>query len=418
MQSTPINSTFRLQWLLVDMNSFFASCEQQDNPELRGQPVGVVPMMADNTSILAASYEAKAFGIKTGTKVFEAKKLCPNIKLVCGGHKKYVHYHHKILEAIEKVCPIKKTLSIDEVACELIGREQIFENAIAIAQNIKNKILEDVGECLTTSIGLGPNIMIAKIASDLKKPNGLIAIPKEQIPEKLGHLDVSVISGVGRQMKYHLNSKGIYKINDILRLSSMEFRNLWGGIVGTRLYLELKGESYQRPETQSSSLSHQHVLPPHLRQLPEAYKVVIKLLFKGCTRLRDSKKKTQGLYFKIKFLDNTKIEKHFRFKSSDDSFFMAHLIKDYLKEHKDEINRKRSKPIKVGIALTDLTIESTEQMSFFDEPRKNKLNQVMDIINERFGSNTLVSGVYLDIVHEAKTKIAFSNIPDLEDEFD
>ena len=102
----------KIQWLLVDLNSFFASCEQQDRPELRHKPIAVVPMITDSTSVIAASYEAKLCGIKTGTKVFEAKKMCPGIQFISGGHKKYVEFNHRIIDAIDEICPVEKVLSI------------------------------------------------------------------------------------------------------------------------------------------------------------------------------------------------------------------------------------------------------------------------------------------------------------------
>lgn len=412
----------KLKWMLVDLNSFFASCEQQERPHLRGKPVAVVPMLADNTSVLAASYEAKRLGIKTGTKVFEAKKLCPEIQFVTGGHKKYVEYHHKIIEAIHSVCPVKKVLSIDEMACELIGREQNYENAVDIARRIKNKILSDVGECMTSSVGIGPNIMIAKIASDLQKPDGLIAIPKSQIPERLGPLDVSVISGVGRSMKAQLNQKGIYKISDILSKDPSEFKKIWGSIVGFRLAEELRGEDYGRAATQNASLSHEHVLPPNLRDITSAYKILIKLMFKACFRLRKQNKKATGLYIKMRMLNGEKLSKDFRFQASDDSFQMARLIQQemriwFSKENLKGKNKNSFKPIKVGMALMGMTEAQAQQTSFFDDPKKERIIQAMDVVNNRYGHNTLVSGSFLDILDEAKSKIAFSNIPGVDDEF-
>ena len=114
----------RLNWLFVDMNSYFASVEQDTRPELRGRPVAIVPMMADTTCCLAASYEAKAFGVKTGTIVADAKRLCPGLVLVEARHELYVQYHHRIVEAVESCLPVTAVLSVDEMACRLMGRER------------------------------------------------------------------------------------------------------------------------------------------------------------------------------------------------------------------------------------------------------------------------------------------------------
>lgn len=399
---------YRLQWLLVDLNSFFASCEQQDNPSLRNKPIAVVPMFAENTSVLAASYEAKKFGVKTGTKVFEARKLCPGIQFVCTGHRKYVEYHHRIVEVVHKICPVEKILSIDEMVCRLIGREQEYENALDIARRIKKIILDEVGECLTSSVGLGPNISIAKIASDMQKPNGLVAIPKELIPEKLGHMEVQAISGIGYNMKQKLNQKGYFKISDLLKISEHELQNVWGSIIGLRMGKELRGEDVQRGNNKSHAFSHEHVLPPDLRSKLGSYRIIQKLLFKGCSRLRDERRRAQGLAISIRYMDGSRFEKSIQFQDSDDSFFMTKLVDQAY------IEVENKKPIKVGVVLFGLTEPGIEQFSFFDNQKKNKINQIMDLINDKYGANSLISAAYLDVVGEAKSRISFNHIPDLK----
>src|SRR5208283_4193392 len=109
----------KLRWLVADLNSYFASCEQQEDPRLRGKPVAVAPLIADTTCAIAASYAAKAYGVKTGTKIGEAKRMCPDLIVVQSRPKLYVEYHHRILDAIEACIPIEHVMSIDEVACTL-----------------------------------------------------------------------------------------------------------------------------------------------------------------------------------------------------------------------------------------------------------------------------------------------------------
>src|SRR6185437_6694085 len=158
----------RLPWLLLDLNSYFASVEQELRPELRGRPIAVVPVMADTTCSIAASYEAKAFGVRTGTRVSDAKQMCPGIVLVEGRHEVYVDYHNRIVEAVEQCVPVSAVLSIDEMASSLVGREQPLSAALNLAQRIKASIRENVGSTLRCSIGLAPNRYLAKIASDME----------------------------------------------------------------------------------------------------------------------------------------------------------------------------------------------------------------------------------------------------------
>jgi DNA polymerase IV len=401
----------KIQWLLVDLNSYFASCEQQDNPSLRGKPVAVVPMITDSTSVIAASFEAKLCGIKTGTRVSEAKKMCPGIQFISGGHKKYIEYHHKIIDAIDEICPVEKVLSIDEMACRLLGRECELENAIIIAKKIKQNIIDKVGVCMTTSVGLGPNILIAKIASDMMKPNGLVSIPKDQISEMLGPLDIDVIPGVGRNNKYKLNSKGFYKVQDLINISENELRRVWGSIWGLRVGLELRGQDIELKKNETRSYSHEHVLSPDLRNTQGAYQILAKLLFKGAQRVRKKLKKMSTLGVYVKYVDHTYFEKSIQFQETDDTNFLLTQLKML---YPFQTNKK---PVKVGVVMGGLSSSNDHQFSFFDDPKNDRMNKAMDVINEKFGPNTLISGSFLNVTQHAKVKIAFNHIPTKDDEF-
>ena len=135
-----------VRYLFIDMNAFFASVEQQDRPELRDQPVAVVPTLVETTCCIAASYEAKRWGVQTGVSVREARQLCPELHLVGARPALYVHTHRRILEAIETCLHVDAVHSIDEFACRLLGEEQQPERAILIAQQIKLAIARDVGD--------------------------------------------------------------------------------------------------------------------------------------------------------------------------------------------------------------------------------------------------------------------------------
>jgi DNA polymerase IV len=178
----------RIRWLFLDLNSYFASVEQELRPHLRNRPIAVVPVMADTTCAIAASYEAKAFGVYTGTQIGEAKRLCPGIELVEARHELYVEYHKKIIEAIELCVPVSAVMSIDEMASSLIGREQPLMAALDLARRVKTSIREHVGSTLRCSIGLASNRYLAKIASDMEKPDGLVALTPDILETALSCL--------------------------------------------------------------------------------------------------------------------------------------------------------------------------------------------------------------------------------------
>src|SRR6266478_4343232 len=140
-----------VQWLFLDLNAFFASCEQQENPALRGKPVIVVQTLTDSACAIAASYAAKGFGINTGTLVRDARRLCPAVIPVQANHRLYTDYHDQILKAVDTCLPIEKVMSIDEMACRLMGSEQQMPVARALALKIKRVLRDQVGECLTCS---------------------------------------------------------------------------------------------------------------------------------------------------------------------------------------------------------------------------------------------------------------------------
>src|SRR5262245_4378135 len=165
-------NSWPLRWLFLDLDSYFASCEQQARPDLRGKPIGVVPLMAETTCCLAASRQAKKYGVKTGTLVGDARLLCPEIAFVVARHDLYTLYHKTILEAVDTCIPIHSVISIDEMICELTGSQREFSQAIQLAEKIKTTLRQRVGDVLTCSIGLATNRFLAKVASDMNKPNG------------------------------------------------------------------------------------------------------------------------------------------------------------------------------------------------------------------------------------------------------
>src|SRR5271170_5339908 len=207
-----------IRWLFLDLNSYFASVEQELRPELRDRPIAVVPVMADTTCAIAASYEAKSFGVRTGTQVGEAKRLCPGIALVEARHELYVEYHHRIVEAVELCVPVSAVLSIDEMAASLIGREQPLMAALDLGRRVKDSIRERVGSTLRCSVGLAPNRYLAKIASDMEKPDGLVALTPDILKKALSGLVLRDLPGVGARMERRLHECGIRTMEQLLAL--------------------------------------------------------------------------------------------------------------------------------------------------------------------------------------------------------
>jgi DNA polymerase IV len=221
-----------VQWLFLDLNAFFASCEQQEAPALRGKPVIVVQTPAETAVAIAASYAAKAFGIKTGTLVRDARRLCSDVIPVQANHRLYTEYHERILKAVDTCLPVEKVMSIDEMACRLMGTERQETAARELALKVKRALRAQVGECLTCSIGLAPNVFLGKVGSDLQKPDGLVVITHDNLPDVLLGLELQEIYGIGKRMEERLRRAGIGTVAELWQASPLRLRRVWGGING------------------------------------------------------------------------------------------------------------------------------------------------------------------------------------------
>lgn len=263
-----------LRALYVDFNSYFAAVEQQERPELRGKPVAVVPVVTDSTCCIAASYEARKFGVKTGTGVAAAKRMCPGIAIVEARPAKYVETHHRLVAAVENCIHVERVYSIDEMTCELLGREQQRDNALAIAQCIKQTIADTVGTELRCSIGIAPNTFLAKTASDMQKPDGCVVLEDSDLPQRLFDLKLRDLCGIGPAMEKRLREHRIDSVEKLCRASRFELHRAWGSIEGERVYTRLRGEDVHTEPSKRASVGHSHVLPPHLRSRDAAYSVL------------------------------------------------------------------------------------------------------------------------------------------------
>ena len=421
-------------FLHIDLNSFFASVEQQLHPEYRNKPLGVVGTMADTGALIAASYEAKALGVKTLTKVGEAKKLIPDIILVDGSHAVYSEFSHKIAAAVERCCPVAHTPSIDEMTCQLIGRERQPPNARRIALEIKQAIKDDVGETLRCSIGMAPNRYLAKIASDMQKPDGLIGLLPSQLPRAIVHLELRDLPGVGARTEARLNAKGIRTMAELLALDRNAMHALWDSVWGDRLYHWLRGANTGDDGAPvdsgiQKSLGHSHVLGPEHRSQEGAWAVAHKLLHKASMRLRMEKFHTSSLSVTIKFQLTreetarlTKTKQHSsgiqhagwgmeaRFRPCQDTLSLLEALQGIWKQRPNQPEHQR--PFFVGVTLRNLIPDDEVPVMLFEEPgNRNQLSATMDKLNLKYGHTTLHFAGMLPARESAPTRIAFTQIP-------
>ena len=403
--------------LLVDFNSYFASCEQQARPELRGRPVGVVPMLADTTCLIAASYEAKKFGVKTLTNVGEAKRLIPDIQLVVARHELYIDFHHKAVAAVDEIAPVREVLSIDEMVCDLPSGFKSVERATELANHIKRNMAAKVGECLTVSIGLAPNTFLAKLASDMQKPDGLVILEEHDVPGKILHLPLRALNGIGANMEVRLNKHGILTMADLYAQTTSQLKSVWGGVGGERFHAKLRGAEVHDFDHGMGSISHSHVLAPDLRNRDDAYSVLDRLTQKAAMRLRKTGFYTGRIAIKVKFLNGPSWEKETRFLETQDTLDLLHAMEQLWAAFP---KKKHLTPLQVGVVLTDLTSEAAQSARLFDDLEqtgdKKKLNAAIDLLNTRFGKRAAYFGGAHRAMDHGKLAIAFNHIPDVETE--
>lgn len=401
-----------LKYLFIDMNAYFASVEQEVNPDLRDHPVAVAPVLTDSTCCIAASYEAKKFGIKTGTNVGEAKKLCPGLIVVEARHALYVEFHNKIIEAIERVIPIKHVHSIDEVSCELIGRECIQENAIRLGNDVKKEIKSMVGNYLLCSVGIAPNRFLSKIASNIKKPDGLTVITKKELPDKLYQLSLSDLPGIGRAMNSRLNLYGINTVEQLCSLPKSKLSGIWNSVVGRRWWHLLRGDELEEIPSKRRTLSHSHVLHPDKRTDEGVYSVLIKLIHKTGARLRRLNYHAGQINIHVKYFNKTswKLSKNLDYFQDTQT-----MIKAFSEMWKNK--KPAETPLRVSVILSDLIPSSETTFSLFNNNEKKlKLAKTMDRLNERYGLDCVYFGTMHDSKESAPMRIAFTSIPDVVSE--
>lgn len=420
----------RVRWLFLDLNSYFASVEQELRPELRNRPVAVVPVMADTTCCIAASYEAKAFQVKTGTLVGEAKRLCPGIELVEARHELYVDYHKQIVSAVETCVPVSTVMSIDEMACSLMGREQPLVAALDLARRVKETIKPDVGSTLRCSVGLAPNRYLAKIASDMEKPDGLVALTPDILKPALRQLVLRDLPGVGARMEKHLHARGIRTMEQLLELDREKMSDVWGGVGGEKLWYWLRGEDFNDATLEhQKSISQSHMLPPEFRSRDGAYAIAHKLLHKAAMRLRAAHLWTTNVSVSVKFAVPKEIarKRHYSgipqsgwsrgmtvLECQDNQTLVEALCKLWAELPTGEALQK---PFFVGVWLGNLVPEHLHTLSLFSslesESRRTRLSSTMDSLNHKYGLDTLFPASMLLAKAAAPTRIAFTSIPDL-----
>ena len=374
------------QSLFFDMNAYFASVEQQVQPTLRGEPVGITPYTGGTGCIIARSYEAKDWGIDVGCLVREAKKKCPKIKIVEARPALYQLYHREILNMLNKISPNATPLSIDEFAVRLTGSDMSYIGSKRMADKIKSK-LKIIGDSLTCSIGIAPNMFLAKVAAESQKPDGLTIITLKKLDQFYRSIKLRDIPGFNFRMERQLAHRKIFSVHQLYEKDMVTMSRILNH-PGKVWWHRLRGYEVDDFEIKTRSCGHSHVLAPEFRTKERAISVIEKLVTKSAYRLRRQKFFARGVTVYVRFYGRNK---YYKAKSCDqfnDTKTFRNHVKDMLKECDFQ-----DTPMMVAVSAFNLVRDGKEQISIFKEVEKSKqISRALDKVNDQYGVETVYTG--------------------------
>jgi DNA polymerase IV len=376
----------------MDMNSYFASVEQQANPELKGKPIAVIGN--GRTVITTASYEARAFGVKTGMNTWEGRQKCPHIIFVVGDNRKYTYTSAEIVKILLDYTPLVEVFSIDESFMDLTGSLRMFGSAERIAYIIKARIRHRFG--LTCSIGIAPNKLLAKLASEMKKPDGLTVIRPEEVARVLERVPIEDLCGIGSSTHRQLALFGIQTCGELGRFPVDILRRKFG-IIGERLHYMGLGidDSPVVPVEEAEevkSVGHSMTLQKDISARKDILKYLLQLAEMVGRRARRYGVAGKTVHLTVRYADFTTFGRQQTRKAptnnSEEIFAEATSILDTF---------VLTQPVRLlGVRITNLSYQR-EQLPLFAEERKKALTTgAMDLVNNKFGDFTVTYGSILD----------------------
>ncbi len=398
----------------IDLNSCFATIEQQANPSLRGKPIAIAAYTTPRGCILAPSIEAKRFGVKTGMQVQEGQALCQNLIILPSDPPKYRFVNRALVKLFSEYTPEVSVRSIDEMLLNfdhlVTGNTSALKN---IALEIKTRIKSEIGEWLTVSIGISTNPYLAKLAAGLHKPDGLDEINQHNILRILSSMKLIDLPYIKERNELRLNRLKIKTPVNFYFASPQQLKAAFESVNGHYWYLRLHGHPIDEIEATRKSIGHQYALPKRTSKKSEIEQLLCKLVEKVGRRLRDNHLTAQGIHLGLG-IDQGYWHKGHKYPqkmyTSDDIFRASKkLLEDAFP----------LKPVR-SIAVTCFCLEEnlyTQTTLFQDEVKKRALTQALDRINDKWGEFSIIPGTMFGIQKEGKIldRIAFGRALDMAD---
>lgn len=376
------------------MDAFYASVEQRDNPDFLGKPVivGANPSHGRGRGVVStASYEAREYGIHSAQPISQAYRLCPNGIFLPVRGRRYVHVSRVIMAILREYTPLVETVSLDEAFLDITGTGRLFRHAEKIGREIKMRIKKQ--EQLTASVGIGPNKLVAKIASDLKKPDGFVLVNREEVKQFLWPLSVNRLWGIGKKTEEKLAGLGITTIEELALLSKKTLQDCFGKL-GVVLWQHAQGmdDNPVVSSREAKSISNELTFQEDVTDIQTIRETLLKLSEKVGYRLRSQNMVGRTVALKIRWSDFSTCLRH---KTYPKNIFMGDTIYSSIFALMENIDIHQ--PVRLlGVGVTQLSRADEQQMELFEtENRKSKIvDETMDRIKNKFGEKMIGRGLY------------------------
>lgn len=396
----------------IDLNSCFATIEQQANPLLRGRPIAVAAYVTPSGCILAPSIEAKKYGVKTGMRVKEGKLLCPDLQILGPDPWKYRNIHVQLRDLISRYTSNFSPKSIDEFVLNFEGYPSFKIGLHQAGKEIKQKIKQDIGDWLTVSIGIGPNRFLAKLAAGLKKPDGLDEINSQNYQQIYSKLTLTDLNGIKTANAVRLNNVGIHTLGDFYQAPVNQLRSAFKSILGYYWYLRLRGWEIDDVEFSRKSYGNMYSLPMTLSEPQELSPLLHKLVEKCSFRMRRAGFSARGVHVALLYRDHSFW--HHGGTIRREPLFNANDIYNYA--YRIMVSSPYRKPVaNLSISLFDLKKADFSQLDLFNEiAKKINLTRAVDNIKEKWGDYVITPAMMLGTEDKVPDRVAFGNIKELE----
>ena len=378
--------------LHVDMDAFFAAIEQRDRPELRGKPV-LIGGAGRRGVVSTASYEARTFGCHSAQPMAVARRLCPDAIVVPTDGRKYAAVSEQLFGLFRDVTPLVEPLSVDEAFLDVTGCERLWGSAVEVARDLKARVQKELR--LTASVGVAPNKFLAKLASDLEKPDGLTVIEEEDIDRVLPPLPIERIWGVGPRTAERLHARGVKTIGDLRAWSQGELERTFGS-GGERFWRLARGLDVRDvvPDGRAKSISQERTFPVDIEDPEHVHEVLRGQVEDVARRLRRSGMKARTVSLKIRYGNFETINRSMTFERGTD--VTADLLDASFTLFGRWV-RSGFRPVRlIGMGASQLVEPSDEQLGLFGEGEKQRntaLDQALDTLKDRFGGGVIGRGL-------------------------